>query len=322
GYYNYTPVIIQETSIDLISQANVDASDLDVIIRTGGTNLEYNTNGVGIDGGDGSLLSSGEAILINFDTAALPDGAENVALTINDFQSDYGDQATVIVTHDTDEDGTLTTDTVIFSATNNSTEILDLSQFKGITQLDIEYTGSGYDLGVGNITYKPTTIGNPDPILVDYTLTDTDGQADTAQLAIYTIDNEITGTVGADSITGGALNDAITGDDGDDILAGGDGHDSIAGGTGDDTLSGDAGNDYLSGGDDADTLSGGAGKDHLDGDAGDDLVDGGTGDDIVQGGSGDDLVFGGAGDDILEGETGDDSLSGGSGIDTLIGGEG
>ncbi|RKZ92441.1 MAG: hypothetical protein DRQ40_08730, partial [Gammaproteobacteria bacterium] len=324
GYYNYTPVLAGD-SVDLTSQANVDASDLSVTIRAGGTTLQYNGDGVGVSGGSGNLLSSGEAILVTFDAAALPDGAENVVLTLNDFQSGNTDQATVIVTHDTDGDGVLTTDTVVFSATNNnSTEILDLSQFKGVTQLDIEYTGGGWDLGVGNVTYTPTIPGSggSEPILVDYTLTDADGQSDTAQLAIYTIDNEITGTIGADSIAGGALNDAITGDAGDDILAGGDGHDSLSGGAGADTLSGDAGDDYLSGGADADTLSGGADQDHLDGDAGDDIVDGGTGDDIVKGGAGDDLVFGGAGDDLLEGDEGDDTLAGGAGVDTLVGGEG
>jgi Ca2+-binding RTX toxin-like protein len=192
-----------------------------------------------------------------------------------------------------------------------------------VTQLDIEYTGGGYDLGVGNVSYIPSpTGGATEPILVDYTLTDTDNQSDSAQLAIYTIDNEITGTVGADSITGGALNDAIIGDTGDDILAGGDGHDSISGGAGIDQISGDAGNDYLSGGDDNDILAGGAGRDHVDGDAGDDIVDGGLGDDIVQGGVGDDLVFGGAGDDLVDGEAGDDMIYGGAGNDILFGGEG
>ncbi len=37
GYYNYTPSIPPATSVDLISQANVDASDLSISIRAGGT---------------------------------------------------------------------------------------------------------------------------------------------------------------------------------------------------------------------------------------------------------------------------------------------
>ena len=325
GYYNYAPDLPPITSVDLTSQANVDASDLDITIRAGGGTLSYNADGVGIDGsGDQTnQTNSGEAVLITFDGAALPDGAQNIELTLNDFNSAYGDEATIIITHDTDGDGVLSTDTVVVSATADSS-VIDLSQFRGVTQIDVAYTGTGYDLAVGNVTYIPTITGTgtSEPILIDYTLTDNDGQADAAQLAIYEIGNEIMGTVGADSITGGSLNDAIVGDAGDDILSGGDGHDSISGGAGTDTLSGDAGNDYLSGGADDDILSGGDGIDHLDGDSGDDIVDGGTGDDIVQGGSGDDLLFGGAGDDLLQGEDGDDTLTGGAGDDTLEGGDG
>jgi len=83
GYYNYTPAVTGG-SVDLTSQANVDASDLDVSIRAGGANLEYSADGVGVQGGNGQLLSQGEAILITFDVAALPDGAENIMVTFND----------------------------------------------------------------------------------------------------------------------------------------------------------------------------------------------------------------------------------------------
>ena len=75
-------------------------------------------------------------------------------LTLNDFQSANTDQATVIVTHDTDGDGALSTDTVVFSASNAGSETLDLSQFSGVTQFDIEYTGGGWDLGLGNVSYQ------------------------------------------------------------------------------------------------------------------------------------------------------------------------
>jgi hypothetical protein len=163
---------------------------------------------------------------------------------------------------------------------------------------------------------------NTDPILVDYVLTDTDGQSDRAQLAIYTPDQTITGTVGIDNISGGALNDQITGDAGNDILSGNDGHDTISGGLGNDTIYGGTGQDYLSGGEGDDAIYGGADNDHIDGDAGNDIVDGGTGNDIVKGGDGNDLLFGGAGDDRLEGEAGDDTLDGNVGADTLLGGEG
>ena len=76
-----------------------------------------------------------------------------------------------------------------------------------------------------SVTRQPAT-GNAStlqPELIDYTLTDSDGQKDTARLSIYTIDQIISGTVGADNIVGGSLNDAINGETGDDILSGGDG---------------------------------------------------------------------------------------------------
>ena len=330
GFYQYTPDQTGgpvDVSVDTTSQANVDADpNLNISIRAGGTTLEYSSDGVGVAGGNGQLLSPGEALLITFSSVGLPNGVDNLVLTINDFQSGFfsNDEATVIVTHDTDGDGNLTNDTIVLSGTSSGTATLDLSQFSGVTQFDIEYTGSGWnpDLGLGNISYQiPATVSvsNLEPQLIDYVLTDTDGQSDTAQLALYTIDQTITGSSGVDSISGGSLNDAIIGDAGDDILSGNDGHDSLSGGTGNDTLSGGAGNDYLGGGDGLDSLSGGTGDDTLDGGAGDDLVDGSSGDDVVLGGEGDDQVYGGAGDDRLEGGVGNDLLTGGAGNDVLFG---
>jgi len=326
GFYEFTP---DQTgapvavSVDTTSQINVDADpNINISIRAGGTNLQYSADGVGVAGGNGQLLSTGEALLITFNAATLPNGVDNLVLTINDFQSTNSDQATVIVTHDSDGDGNLSTDTVVLSASGTGTETLDLSQFSGVTQFDIEYTGTGFDLGLGNISYQvptSTSVTGTEPQLIDYTLTDNDGQSDTAQLALYTIDQTITGTSGIDNIAGGSLNDAIIGDDGDDILAGNAGHDSLSGGAGDDILFGGIGNDYLGGGDGLDSLSGGLGDDTLDGGAGDDIVDGSSGDDVVLGGAGDDLVFGGSGADRLEGGAGDDVLTGGSGDDILFG---
>jgi hypothetical protein len=326
GYYNFTPDQTGapvDVSVDTTSQANVNASDLNVSIRSGGSTLDYSSDGVGVVGGLGQLLSSGEALLVTFDNGVAPNGVDNLVLTLNDFQQVNTDQATVIVTHDTDGDGIYTTDTVVFSAANDSnSEVLDLSQFSNVTQFDIEYTGGGYDFGLRNVTYQvpATATQSGAPELIEYTLTDTDGQSDTAQLSIYTIDRTISGTVGADNIIGGAENDAIIGDSGDDTLSGGAGHDTLSGGAGLDTLFGNTGDDALSGGDDNDSLFGGAGRDHLSGDAGDDLLDGGTGDDRLLGGDGADQIYGGADNDSLEGDAGYDSLFGGAGDDTLFGG--
>ena len=322
GYYNYTPDPSSIPTPVTITESFTDGSADQGITVTSTANgnpvITYNgANGIGVNStGDtwGDSADSGDNIILTFDPVLYPDGIEEITLS---FGYDSGTGSAIFY----DSTGAVI-GTVALTGNNTQT----FSGISGVYSIEIT-TGANGDYSISQIDFTvvpdPTTLPSTlDPVLVDYTLTDTDGQSDTAQLAIYTIDNEITGTVGADSITGGALNDAITGDAGDDVLSGGDGNDSISGGAGDDTLSGNAGNDYLSGGADADTLSGGAGQDHLDGDAGDDIVDGGTGDDIVQGGTGDDLVFGGAGDDRLEGEDGDDTFTGGSGDDTLVGGDG
>ena len=322
GYYSYTPdmaaipapVTVSESFTDGSADQGVSA----ITTANGSPVITWNgANGIGVNStGDtyGDSADSGDNIIFNFDPVLYPNGIEEITMS---FGWDSGTGSAIFY-----DDVGAVIDTVALTGANSQT----FSGITGVYSMEIA-TGADGDYSVTQIdfTVVPDPVVLPtnlDPILVDYVLTDNDDQSDTAQLAIYTIDNEITGTVGADSITGGTQNDAIIGDTGDDILSGGDGHDSISGGGGADTLSGNAGQDYLSGGADDDILSGGADEDHLDGDAGDDIVDGGTGDDIVKGGTGDDQVFGGAGDDRLEGEDGDDALYGGAGSDTLEGGDG
>src|SRR5690606_30439354 len=134
----------------------------------------------------------------------------------------------------------------------------------GVRSVEIT-TGANGDYSIQQIDFRPTASSGAvltglDPILVDYILTDSDGQSDTAQLAVHITENQITGTVVADSISGGALNDAIFGDDGGDILAGGAGDVTISGGEGEDIIYGNADSDYLRGGEDNDELYGGAGN--------------------------------------------------------------
>ncbi|WP_373091675.1 Ig-like domain-containing protein, partial [Zhongshania sp.] len=326
GYYKFTSDTFaqQEFSVNTTSQSNVNNADFDISIVSGGTQLQFSGDGVGVQGGNGQLLSQGEEIALAFDAAKLPNGVRNLVLTLDDFQRQYGDQVTVKVTHDSNGDGIPTVSTVTLSAANNKNqETLDLSQFSSVTAIDVAYTGTGYDTGLYNVSYQPqSSVSAGEPELIGYTLTDSDGQSDTAQLNIHTIENEITGTAGNDSIVGGATNDAISGGDGNDVLDGGAGSDVISGGAGDDTLLGGDGRDSLAGGAGSDTLLGGAGGDHLDGGLGDDIIDGGAGDDVAQGGAGGDKIYGGAGADTLRGDAGDDSLFGGSGDDSLLGGKG
>lgn len=162
-------------------------------------------------------------------------------------------------------------------------------------------------------------------------------------------DDQIFGSVGADTIDGGGGEDSIAGGDGDDVLLGGSGIDAIAGGAGDDTIDGGTGADAILGGagvddirggngadfidggdgDDtllgelgADTLNGGIGNDTIEGGTGADTIDGGEGNDTLSGGDGIDVISGGIGDDIADGGAGADTLNGGDGNDTLNGGDG
>ena len=71
GFYSFSPDDSPSFSVDTTSQANVDASDLDISIRAGGTALQFSGDGVGVAGGNGQLLSQGEAIIIDFDGTVL-----------------------------------------------------------------------------------------------------------------------------------------------------------------------------------------------------------------------------------------------------------
>lgn len=80
---------------------------------------------------------------------------------------------------------------------------------------------------------------------------------------ITIVDNDVTGTSGADMLRGGTGNDSISGNAGND---------TIDGGSGDDSINGNAGSD---------TIDGGSGNDSINGNAGNDAIDGGSGFDIV-----------------------------------------
>jgi Ca2+-binding RTX toxin-like protein len=151
--------------------------------------------------------------------------------------------------------------------------------------------------------------------------------------------------------TGNTLNNDITGGSGADTLYGGDGYDQLYGG---------GGGDFLYGGADGDVLSGGTGADYMEGNSGDDvyIVDNsgdsvaelagegidevfttlstytlpgevedlyynaGTGNFAGTGNGLDNEIFGGSGNDTLSGLGGNDELRGNIGSDTLSGGDG
>ena len=324
GYYQFTPDTtfafpppINESFLDFSSDNGIllSSPDGNIIFNTTNTN-----EGAGVEGGySNAVLDRGEEMTITFDQTVHAFGVEDVI--INDF---FGRGSTTVTVFDLS--GAQLSSFTNSNLDNSSISIPNQAGAIGSIRLEVG-PGAGDILSVQSIDFTPlfdtSTLPTMEtPEIIQYTLTDSDGQTDSAQLSIYAIDNTLTGTVNADSITGGSLNDAIIGDAGDDNLSGGAGHDTISGGLGDDTLTGGTGLDNLVGGDGADTLLGGADADYLDGGTGDDLLDGGTGDDVVKGGAGDDQIFGGAGADQLEGGEGNNSLYGGAGDDSLLGGDG
>ena len=152
----------------------------------------------------------------------------------------------------------------------------------------------------GNYTYQPTAgldnIGQSDTFT--YTLTQADGDSDTADLVIkiadapYTAPTPIEGDAGGNTLLGTADDDVIFGLDGDDTLDGQEGNDHLEGGTGADTLHGQGGNDALIGGEGDDILFGGTGDDTLDGGLGNDTMTGGDGADVFKAGEGHDDDYG------------------------------
>ena len=336
GFYQHTPdtssIVVAPESVATTSDANVASSDITLtgFDNTGASaNLLYSgsAQGVTVEGGSNNdRIDLGEMVSIDFTSkGGNPNGVQNVQFNLT--SASASETVTYIIYG---LDGT-----TVLGEENSSADpfTIDSTTYPQIGRIDFIADNSTY-VRIQNISYDEIQTPAPiqqAPVLVDYVLTDSDGQSDTAQLALYNIDQTLTGTDGINNISGGSLNDAIIGQGGDDVLSGNAGHDTLSGGEGDDVLSGGADNDFLNGGAGSDTLSGGSGMDTLDGGTDDDIVDGGLGDDAVLGGAGDDLVFGGSGndrveggegDDVLRGNAGDDVLKGGDGEDVLIGGSG
>lgn len=222
---------------------------------------------------------------------------------------------------------------------------------------DLMIGGQGDDVyrvdSAGDVVLEEVNAGH-DKVLstVDYTLTAQVEDLELVDAATNGVGNELANVIRANSV-----NSNLSGLDGDDTLLGS---------TGNDTLSGGAGNDVLDGGTGADDMAGGAGDDSYSVDQSGDAVvelaqDGydtitseinyvlpehverlilsgsatqGTGNELantiianelgntLEGLAGDDALVGGSGDDTLLGGTGDDTLSGGAGADALDGGAG
>jgi Ca2+-binding RTX toxin-like protein len=168
-----------------------------------------------------------------------------------------------------------------------------------------------------------------------------------------TLNNTISGGIGANTLDGGTGNDFLAGASGNDLLLGGAGNDSLSGGDNNDQLKGGLGNDtyYIDGGTDVVVELAAQGTDEIDtgfsfdlnsadganienliffgsanvvgiGNALTNLITGNTGNNSLTGGAGNDTLKGGDGEDTLTGGDGNDVLEGGAEHDTLVGGNG
>ncbi|WP_198325268.1 tandem-95 repeat protein [Permianibacter aggregans] len=332
GYYSYASSAAQSqpatVNVNTTSAAAMSGSAISLVASEGSVDFSprgaiVNRSGDFTDGA-GEALEAGESLTINFSTSTLPHGANNVVLSLGSYSVGEAVYITIV-----DRFGVVLVNNQVFDSAR-----IDLSAYDYIRSVTITAaptnagpgdlnTGVSTYVGLTGVSYQPAANNSVvAPEAISYWLTDSDGQSDAAQLAIYAIDRHLNGTDSVDNILGSNLNDAIVAGAGDDIVSGGAGHDTISGGAGNDTLHGNAGRDYLSGGAGNDQLFGGDDDDHLAGDEGDDLLDGGTGNDILLGGVGNDELFGGAGNDLLEGGAGNDALYGGSGNDVLRGQDG
>ena len=148
---------------------------------------------------------------------------------------------------------------------------------------------------------------------LDYTITDADGDSDSASMPLQITARERTeyfGTPGEDHINGSRGDDIIDGGRRDDVLNGDRGDDMLIGGLGDDTLLGGSG---------ADTLVGGRGTDSLHGGSGDDtfvLSDRQDANDQLSGGSGRDRVV-----DADDGDIEFSQFARGNSIEVIDGGD-
>ncbi|MRR50604.1 MAG: DUF4347 domain-containing protein, partial [Rhodocyclaceae bacterium] len=237
---------------------------------------------------------------------------------------------------------------------------------------DILTGGAGNDLLIGGAGVDTLEGGLGDDILEGGSGADVlvgGAGSDTASYATFQTDADSTGLVvdlsgvrvatgdaagdsfnGIENLTGSMGDDTLVGDAASNVLSGGDGNDLLIGAGGDDLVDGGIGWDRVSYADaaaavdvdlrrvndfgalvgaagaisrdvlaDIEDVTGTAYNDVIIGDRHDNRLYGGGGDDVIKGMSGNDLLDGGAGDDTLMGGMDSDTLIGGAGADRLYG---
>jgi hypothetical protein len=273
----------------------------------GSAPVVYATGATGGAGVTDNLLSNLETLVINFERATHPQGVQNVRIEVTNATA--GEAVTYTLYHiDGHELGQYTTDA-------NGWITLP-GQYSGIGRIEA-LADTGTSVRIRGVTFNDVAVLSAaavPPEVIEYTLTDSDGDTSTASLTLSIVHNDYAGDSGANTISGSTANDNIAGLGGNDTLSGLAGNDILQGGAGDDALDGGADNDVLSGGDGIDSLVGGTGDDILRGDAGADTLDGGAGSDRLEGGADNDVLTGGTGADTLIGGAGNDTLKGNDGL--------
>jgi Ca2+-binding RTX toxin-like protein len=122
---------------------------------------------------------------------------------------------------------------------------------------------------------------------------------------------------GGDDFIRGSVNNNINGGLGADTVYGGFGNDALYGGAGNDVLYGDGNNDYLDGGEDNDLLYGGLGSDTLVGGIGIDSLFGGDGDDNITSDGDGGTYYGNESNDLMFSSLGYETMDGGEGVDVI-----
>ncbi len=170
----------------------------------------------------------------------------------------------------------------------------------------------------------------------------TNGTSLESEMVGHAGNDTLRGGSGIDNIVGGHGNDFLFGNAGNDRIVGSAGNDTIEAGSGDDmvfgsftgtnTIAGQDGNDTIYGGNFVDNIMGGNGIDKIFAFDGDDVINTGAGGvpsnnggdvtaqgELVLGLGGNDRITGGGGWDVLYGGDGDDIIVGGSGQNWIFG---
>nr|WP_317984269.1 type I secretion C-terminal target domain-containing protein [Candidatus Dactylopiibacterium carminicum] len=315
GYYNYTPAKADLPNPPTSSTISVDldwtpsaSSGLSVTGRDENGNnasitypnnlLTFWNNGAGVTGQgvNNSAMSSDvrnspnryldalETMVFTFNSATHPHGVENLRFVINADNSNLGDRTSVggasSLTYSVYHiDGHLLG---TFTSTDEGTVTLP-PEFSNVGSVEVQAASDTY-ARISGISYQSILTDDCDtvvaPVVIGYTLTDSDGDTSSSTLTLRSYTNALTGDDGNNTLNGTDVNDQLSGGGGNDVLNGGAGHDLLSGGHGNDILNGGSGDDFLFGGHGNDILNGGSGNDRLVGGAGNDVLTGGTGSDV------------------------------------------